>query len=301
MGFSSGASSAKRKAKKAAAEEYLKAFRKIKGIPEVNAVSAKNSKEIEETLGDNTAFRTRYMAKKADKQAKEFNKDEGYKEAVRNYNDRYEILKRQMANQSTTRYVVAEEPEPSKTGTGIFGINSRIGLVQQPQPNSLTSIAGLSALPKKMEPVYTTNTLTTKEEALAAAKPVMDKYNIQVDKNAKQNVPAGFGNLLFGQQNSQPTKASDPSVFVREQTFQPFGVLYRNLPLAESAATDMTSLSKAVKDSAGNATLDKYVQIANKLKSQVKRDARNIQPVNNNQSLVAGELASSKPYTETIA
>jgi len=63
MGFSSGASSAKRKAKKAAAEAYLKAFKKIKGIPEIDAVSAKNSKEIEETLGDNTAFRTRYMAK----------------------------------------------------------------------------------------------------------------------------------------------------------------------------------------------------------------------------------------------
>lgn len=296
MGFSSGASSAKRKAKKAAAEAYLKAFKKIKGIPEIDAVSAKNSKEIEETLGDNTAFRTRYMAKKADKQARAFNKDEGYKEAVSNYNDRYEILKRQMANKSTTRYVVAEEPEPSRTGTGIFGIDSMTGLVQQPQPNSSSSIAWLNAVPKKMEPVYTTNTLRTKKEALAAAKPVMDKFNAYADSVAKQNMMAGFTQL-----KPSPLKTNDPSAFVREQTFQPFGVLYRNLPLAESAATDMTSLSKAVKDSAGNAALNRYVQIANKLKSQVKRDARNIQPVNNNQSLVAGELASSKPYTETIA
>lgn len=301
MGFSSGKSSAKRKAKKAAAAAYYAEFAKLQALPELEKISTSNKRQVEDALGNEASFRTRNLSQKADRLAREINNDEDYKKKVAAYNDRYAILKDQIANKSTVRYSVADNPAalpapPSndyvsggaqnniKNGAGDYAIFA-------PPPPTSSSFATKGSMFK------------TQEEAMADATKKMESYNNGLGgllgsfkRLGQYNVPE-----LYTQKDLDAMRVSDPSRFIQEEKFNGFGVLYRNLEVAEAAANDINALGKNINGSKGNTTINTYSELTNKLKPLLKKDAANPQVVASGGSVVSNELASANPYTETIA
>jgi hypothetical protein len=309
MGFSSGASSAKRKAQKAAAQQYLKEFRKLNPIEALPNLSAKNKREIEDTLGDETSFRLRNMAGKADRMARSINKDDDYKQKVSAYNDRYSILRGQMENKSSTRYTVSDKASvlPVKNTNAFGGFFSGGISGQQSSHNTMANVGAVSAKPNKSSFATQGGMYQNKEDAMADAAKKMDAYNNSLTNllgKAKPNTNNGMMSYApagkYTQSDLDAMRISDPSRFIQEEKFSGFGVLYRNLNLAESAVNDISALGKNITNSTGNKNIEAYSALAAKLKPMVKQEAKNALMPIANQSLVAGDLAQSN-YTETIS
>lgn len=308
MGFSSGKSSAKRKAKKAAAAAYYKEFAKLQALPELEKISTSNKRQVEDALGNEASFRTRNLSQKADRLAREINNDEDYKKKVAAYNDRYAILKDQIANKSTVRYSISDNPAPvitQSTSSDYFGgaqnnIKNGAGdyaIFSPPAPTS-SSFATKGSMFK------------TQEEAMADAAKGMEAYNNSLkgllgSLKPRTTAIQGMGDYAspgkYEQKDIDAMRVSDPSRFIQEEKFNGFGVLYRNLDVAEAAANDINALGNSINGSKGNTTVNAYSELTNKLKPLLKKDAANPQVVASGGSVVSNELASANPYTETIA
>ena len=336
-----GASSAKRKAKKAAAAQYYAEFAKLKSVPEMERMSTRNSRELEDAIGDNASGQTKNITRKIDRMSREINKDDEYKKNVRAYNDRYEILQNQIANKDTVRYSVSGAPaaEQSATGAGFgFVESNRFNIGNQNQAGPMAG--GWASLNQPVGPMAggwaslnqpvgmlaaingglnfgqaqrskynpNENYYKTKEEAMAAAQKRMEEYNAGLkDAYMNQKPEKGrFGTIMFdkspqaAERYAQQNKVTDPSRFIQENKFGAFNVLYRDLSKAEDAVADVEALGKKVMNTKTNQLLPQYEKLNERLKGLVKRDARNVQPGNQNQSMVSNELASGKPYTETL-
>ncbi len=327
MGFSSGASSAKRKAKKAAAAQYYKEFAKLKSVPEMERMSTRNSRELEDAIGDNASGQTKSITRRIDRMSREINKDDEYKKNVKAYNDRYEILQNQIANKDTVRYGISSAPseldEKSAFGGGYTGFtgmqntrDNRTGPVTG-QPGGMLAAFGGGGLNfgqekkgKYQELQETGGAFKTKEEAMAAAQKRMEEYNAglkdqYLNQEQQMNQWGGYAMPIdkspqaidrYVKQNT----ITDPNRFIQENKFGAFNVLYRDLSKAEDAVADVEALGKKVMNTKTNQLLPQYEKLNERLKGLVKRDARNVQPGNQNQSIVSNELASGKPYTETL-
>ena len=305
-----GASSEERKAKKAAAAAYYKEFAKLNSVPELKRISASNKREIEDSLGTDASFRTRNLSRKTDKLARDINKDDSYKQANKAYNDRYSILKDQIANKSTVRYSAQDKPneildENIKNSNG--------GLSQQQKPRSAIADYSIKATPKLQSSFGESKSMyATKEEALADASRKMEAHNKSIDRLIGTNKPAesnsgmlysfqNYGQNKYSKKEIDAMRIQDPSRFIKEEKFDGFGALYRDLGKAESAANDISALGKNIMDSNGMKNVNAYAALAEKLKPMIKRDARNATDKSNNgQSLVSNELASATPYLETV-
>lgn len=299
-----GESSQKRKAKQAAAAAYYTEFAKLQALPELERISTSNKRQVEETIGDGASFRTRNLAQKTDRLARQINNDDDYKKKVNAYNDRYAILKDQMANKSTVRYSVADKPAalPAEPTNEYFGS----GQQQSATGMGTASMYGGSVAP--IEPPKSSfatkgSMFKTQEEAMADATKNMESYNNglggllgSVKRLGQYNVPE-----QYTQKDLDEMRVSDPSRFVQAETFNGFGALYKNLEVAESAANDINALGNSINGSKGNTTVNAYSELTNKLKPLLKKDAANSQVVGSSGSVVSNELASANPYTETIA
>lgn len=323
-----GASSAKRKAKKAAAAQYYAEFAKLKSVPEMERMSTRNSRELEDAIGDNASGQTKNITRKIDRMSREINKDDAYKKNVKAYNDRYEILQNQIANKDTVRYSVSRAPaaeESTRGGFGFAGSNQfNIGNQNQAGPMAggysptnqpmgmLAAINGGLNFGQAQRSKYNPNAnyYKTRDEALLEATKRMEEYNAGLKDNYMKMATARnqLGSMGIPMDKSpeaaeryaQQNKVTDPSKFIKENEFKAFNVLYRNLNLAEDAVADVEALGKKVINTKTNQLLPQYEQLNERLKGLVKRDARNVQPGNQNQSMVSNELASGKPYTETL-
>lgn len=322
-----GASAKERKAKKAAAQQYYNEFAKLQSIPDIGSVATNNKRSVEEGIGDNASARTRNMAQKADRMARSINNDKQYKSNVNMYNDRYKILKEQIANRDSVRYSVKDTPTieikqtigfngiggTDRTVGGIAGFGSGLGEAINPTKGGQYVNAASKGVKSGLiqsgyarqqvidDPNANLNKLyQSKDEVMADAAKRMQEYNAMVDAESKKpNRTTGYN--FIGNTTPQLQKATDANQFIQENKFGQFGVLYRNLGAAEDAVKDIQELGKRVTNSAGNQMLTKYSALAEKLKPMVKRDARNAQPSTNGQSIVSNELASANPYTETIS
>lgn len=312
-----GASAAKRKAKKAAAAQYYKEFAKLKSVPEMERMSTRNSRELEDAIGDNASGQTRNITRRIDRMSRDINKDDDYKKNVKAYNDRYEILQNQIANKDTVRYSISGAPaelfgfsnqnfaEPMAGGSG--GMNQQGGMAAA--INNGLNIGQKEKVGKYVSAQNDGAMFKTREEALAEAAKRMEEYNAGLkDAYMKMEAPRdqwGGVDMLdkspqAAERYAQQNKVTDPSRFIQENKFDAFNVLYRNLGNAEDAVADVEALGKKVMNTKTNQLLPQYEKLNERLKGLVKRDARNVQPGNQNQSMVSNELASGKPYTETL-
>lgn len=320
--FKSGESKAKRRARQAAAAQYMKEFKKIQPIPVLQRLDTNNRRTVEDSLGDGASARTRNMARKADRVAREINNDEDYNRKVNLTNDRYAILKEQMANRSTTRFKTTDNPTAlpvaqnngwgnSWGGGGGFGqhfggpsFNNFGGgpaMGGAPMWSSGTAMmygnnGGILNRANRDRSSFADGVTMhkTREEALAEATNKMNAYN--KSKEGTHIVTRGF----FGQNNRTPFQPiTDASRFVNEENFEGFGVLYRDLGKAERALNDVNALGTSVANSQGNTSITNYTELAKKLKPLVKKEAENAPLVAGNKSIISHELAQNN-YTETM-
>lgn len=318
-----GASAKIRKAKKKAAAQYYAEFAKLKSVPEPERMSTQNKRELEDAIGDNASGQTKNITRKIDRMSREINKDDEYKKNVKAYNDRYEILQNQIANKDTARYTISGDPAalPEKTN-GLLGF-AGFGRQQSAGPiignsNTQNQQTGFGfdkiGIVKPKQGKYESlqeegEVFKTKEEAMAAAQKRMEEYNAGLKDAYMNQKPQrnqwGGGSFVdkspqAAERYAQQNKVTDPSRFIQENKFDAFNVLYRNLNKAEDAVRDVEALGKKVINTKTNQLLPQYEKLNERLKGLVKRDARNVQPGNQNQSMVSGELATGNPYTETL-
>lgn len=309
MGLS-GASKKERKAKKAAAEQYYKAFAKVNEVIAPKRADSDNLKELDELTGGNASARAKVLARKADREAREFNKDTSFKEKAAAYNDRYAVLKEQMANKAVSRFTVGDSPlQKVSSSPNAFMGGGILGQPQNPGPfnaQSTQAFGGLSlgvglgtpdpnAGIRKQAFSGNSPTFKTREEAMEFAKQKLSEYQAKELANPKKADPFAFLNPGAQQRSLNNLRPED---MIQETRFNPFGILYRNLGTAEQAAEDLNRLGESVSNSVGAKALEKYASLAAKLKPMVKKEMN--APTIGTQSMVAGELAQAAPYTEAI-
>lgn len=101
MGLS-GASAAKRKAKRMAADAYYKALKGLKRADRLDRADTKAARTVEDSIGDDAGGNTRILARKADKVGQALNRDRNaFNEKVDRYNDRWDQLQHQMEGRPT--------------------------------------------------------------------------------------------------------------------------------------------------------------------------------------------------------
>ena len=312
-----GASAEKRKAKKKAAAEYYKEFSKLNKVEEVGRASTKNKRVLDDSLGDSASAETKNITRKIDRMGREINKDDEYKQNVKSYNDRYAILKDQMANKSSSRYTISDAPavEEKRNAFGLGGAIGNGGLINQANkqsgPSSYTTLVKdkpkgeYSSAQKGNQALF-----QSKEEEMAAAQQRMEEYNNGLKEKFLNAPPEKnqFGGIALPQvktpqaaeQYAQQNKVTDPNKFSQENKFQGFDVLYRDLSRAERAMDDVNTLGQRVINTKTNKLLPEYQKLNDRLKGLIKRDMNNKQVQQSGQSMVSGEIASATPYTETI-
>lgn len=274
MAFSSGASSKRRKALQAAAAQYYEAFSKLTEVANPKRVETSTSADLASATNDQASFRVRKMAKDSDRLARQFNRDDSFQSKADAYNDRYAILKEQMANRAAVRYTVGDLPMLKSTGPLEGNLTIRLGA---PDPNAGRYVKAFSDGAK---------TYSSREEAMAAA---AEKFKQYQQSPPSAVVPANPGILGIGQPSYAPVTAAD---FVQETVFQPFGALYRNLGVAEDAAADFNRLGAAVSSSSGGQALEKYAAITAKLKPLVEKEASRSALNASPTGLIADQLAA---------
>jgi hypothetical protein len=250
-----------RAAENAAQAQYYKALSDIEAIPEIKRVATSNKKDLRDNVGDSLSFRDRRMAGQLDKLGQSINKDDSYKEQVGKFNERYDILKRQLRGETVRKVEVVKN-----NGNGN----------QEVIGKNYNSVAEAKAANQG---------LTFTEPAVFSG--------IGQDGIGNTN-RTGYGSGLIN--NPQPTYQA----VEKEYAFINNG-LRHHMGQSQEAYADMQKLASNVKAAPANAAIDQYSTIAAKLKNKVKKEIANAQPATQGQSLVSSELASANPYTETIS
>lgn len=300
-----GASAAKRKAKKAAAAQYYKVFSELKAANTDYKTSTNNKKQITEVLGDDVSYSAKRLAMKADKTGRAINNDEEYRTDLKRYNSRYEALKKQLSGQSVERYKVGAIPnaEVSENQSRI----NRTGPIYEQQNNTgiagTTNDAGLLNKSLAEERYY-----DTEEEAMNYAKESMAKYNASLDSKLgkkieqQDNGPSMYGGGgmygIYSQDYINKQKINDPSKFLKKETLNGITVGYRQLGDMESAYSEIAALSEKAGKSPVNKQAEDYAKLTGQLKHKLRREQGNAG--NRPSGLLASELAGNNLIPEVI-
>lgn len=289
MGFSSGASKAKREGKRQAAKAYYKALRETQNIEDLDRVDTRTRRQLDDALGDNLDGRTRRLAQKADKMAREIRKteDQDYlldgktgskrgnvKDAIGRYQERYAQLQDQLAGRTVKRFRV-ENPEPVQQGM--------LGAISTgPKPVDVDNVFSDQASAQSFATEMAANQLKKPQGLLGSS------------GMGGTNQPT-YG--MAGQSQQQP---EGPRVV--EETLQPLREFYREVPLLESAYNEMNTLAQRINNAPSVKMREQYGQIAQQLQSRVKKNIRDAEnkPAAPGTGLLANELASAAPYSEVI-
>jgi len=95
--MATGASKAKREAKKQAAAAYYEGLKKFERMDKIKRIDTQGARKLDESMEGNMSGRSKRMARQADKLGREINKHEsGFNEKVDKYNDRFDQLQKQM-------------------------------------------------------------------------------------------------------------------------------------------------------------------------------------------------------------
>lgn len=245
-----GASAQKRKANKAAAEQYYKAFSEVNPIDDYSRISSNNLRSINDEI-ENASSTSRNQARKLDSLGSQIKNDAELSNLTGLYNARYDILKQQIAGQKTnTLYTITDKPKPVSqiSADGNYVANT-----------AQSYIANFTPASNKID---LNNTFVSKNDAL-------NKIN------------------------------NDSSKELKEVNLPQFGVLYRNLNLAEDAVSDLNNLSGAINKTSGSAALQQYSSIAEQLRKRLQKEANDTAPAT---GLLATnqEVLNGTPYSETI-
>jgi hypothetical protein len=300
MGFSSGKSKAKRKAAKQAAAEYWKSYttkiKPIEGAVERN-IDTQSARKLSDSVGDDLSYSTKRIAMEADKVGRSMNeKLPQFKEAVTNYNKRYDILQRQMKGETVSEFEVMEKNTPENKNTDL----STIGMITAKPPAN---------------PTYTSLGKMSKAEAYAMAKSKGAALKAEFEKanpvrtgmfnqgNPNGNSIQNYLSAKIPDIRKNDTSfggAGDKEIFVRETKYNPINPSYRTLGEMIKTGDEITELGDKVNSQTEFIGLQKqYGDLANKLKSKLRRDQGNF---NGGTGLIGSqtEVLSGSPTSEVI-
>jgi hypothetical protein len=256
-----GASKAKREAKKQEAAAYYKALKKVERANPVERIDTQSARKLSDQLEGEMSYGSKRLAMKADKLGRVINADKTLNQNIESYNKRFDEVKRQMKGDTIKKYDVVPV---SNNFMGIAGIGGGIG----------AGLNGQSALGK----------FDTKEAAMAAV-PAPKKTSGMFGFNQESVTPIS---IAMGNQASP----------VKEVYLGPISGNYRQLSATKGAYKDLEQLSKNVSNTASAKLTKEYEALGNQLKAKLKRETGTMtgQP----QGLLTTELASAAPKQEVI-
>lgn len=283
-----------RKAYDKAIKQYTAELNKINPIEVIKRVDTNSKRKVEEDLGDAASGRLTSLTKKADKIARTINNDGDYSKSVGQFNERYDILKKQMAGGYTTRYGVKDAPviKADPKVPSIMGLNREAAKPMGGNSNQgMMGFVGSTLGDSFKKPVAFESTFATQDEALKAAQQKADQYNA--------NLTPVVSKSITGQSVSRMPASVTANDFMENVEYKG-GASGRTEKMGALSGgyEDMARLSKTVQDSAGNANVGAYASLAEKLKQQYKRDAGAVavKPT----GLLSSELAGNPLANEGI-
>jgi hypothetical protein len=322
--MATGASAAKRKAKKAAADQYYKAFSELKSANADYKASANNKKQVVDAMGDDVSYGSKRLAMKADRLGRDINGNKEYREDLKRYNSRYEGLKKQLSGQAVERYKASSNPVAEANPSGGMltqgGING-FGSNTNPNGSSIAGKGGLAnvlgfgmkkSATEKGRELADDRYYDTQEEAMQDAQARMNQYNasmdaklgkrIEADPSSSQAGMAAYSNNSFRgnytQADIDKAKVNDASKFVQKEKLNGIAVGYRQLEDMESAYGEIAALSEKAGNSPVNKQAEDYAKTTEQLKQKLRREQGNAG--NKPSGLLASELAGNNLNPEVI-
>jgi hypothetical protein len=297
MGFSTGASKAKREFKKQETKAYYDALNKLEEAKPVKKIDTQSARKLNDSMDGDLSYGTKRLAMKADKIGRAINADPNLNNNIKAYNERFNEVKRQMKGETVTRYqAVTPEGPRSNTYMGIGGSTAGniVNGTLTPQGNGVMDILNgkspqespITIALRSQNALYlppsSQGTYATKEEALAAYKaPPQDARKIGMFATLGLNTPQA------------------PAPELKEVKLGNITGSYRELGSTKAAYKDMERLAKEVGDNPAAKMTKEYEVLGNQLKAKLKRETNGImtgQP----QGLLTSELATGAPKQEVI-
>jgi hypothetical protein len=261
MGMS-GASKAKREAKKQMAAAYYDALKKVEKATPIKRIDTQSARKLSDQMDGDISYGTKRIAMKADKLGRTINADKSLNKDIESYNKRVDEMKGQMKGKTINKYEVVQD---SDTSVGISGLLNN------------SALKGQSSIGK----------FDNMEEANAA-----NPNPKIINKNPIFGMNQESSNSYFG-------KTNDPTYSVKETNLTPISRNYRELAGTKGAYDDLEKLSKNVGANPASALTKNYEALGNQLRSKLKREVSNVsaKPA----GLLGSELASAAPVQEVIA
>jgi hypothetical protein len=279
--MATGASKAKRDAKKQAQAAYFKAISGAKRITPLRHIDTDSARRLDDDLGEDLSYGSKRLAMQADKLGKKINADKSFKGDVDKFNKRYDEIKLQMSGKTIKKFEVVEN-DTGPRGMADIGING-ISLASTQSANDKYDTA------EEAKKEASTRVETKKTGPLGMSgerlSPGLIEYSIgDVAKNSARINPYN-ANLL----GAQPT---EPNYKVQAVDLQPITTSYRSLPQTKGAYEDLDKLTNNLAANPVNKFAESYETIAAKLKNRLKRDVDTIPKQNlNSPDILTGGVA----------
>jgi hypothetical protein len=259
--MATGASKAKRDAKKQAAKAYFNSLKQAEKVNPLKRIDTQGARKLSDQVGDDISYGAKRIAMQADKVGRKINADDSLNEGIKAYNKRFDEVQRQMNGETINKYEVVQD-------------RSNVYMLDAISPN----IEGQSGIGK----------LDSRDAAIAAnPNPKVENKSLIL---GVQNT--GEGNGFFGQKQ-------EPTYSVKETKLTPISANYRNLGGTEGAYRDLEKLSKNLSNNPVTGFSKEYQALADKLRGKLKRDMGNT--TTKPQGLLGSELAKASPMQEVIA
>jgi hypothetical protein len=261
--MATGASKARRDAKKQAAKAYYDALSKVEKVDPLKKIDTQGARKLSNEFGDEISYGAKRIAMQADRVARKINQDQSLNNDIGEYNKRVDEIDRQKNGETVKKFSVVQD---KNTGTIADLATSKIG--------------GESSIGKF-------DTLEAANAANPNPKPPATRNGfISPDNNF------GFASFAGG-------KKANPTYSVKEENLTPISANYRQLSGTQGAYKDLEKLSKKVGDNPAGKFSQEYEALANKLRGKLARDVGNPSPKST--GLLGSELASGAPLQEVIS
>lgn len=140
-----GASKARREAKKQAQAAYYGALKKTERIDELSKIDTQGARKLSDKMGENMSYRSKRLAMQADKVGRSLNQNrDEVNTKIGRYNDRFDEVQQQMNGENVDRYSY------SLPGSGLIGSQGGQGQMYKSSEEALA--AGSSVLSAQKTP-----------------------------------------------------------------------------------------------------------------------------------------------------
>jgi hypothetical protein len=324
--MATGASAAKRDAKRQAADAYYKALKESKRAERLSRVDTQGRRKLSDQLGEDMSYQSKRLAQKADKVGREINSKGGeFNAGIDKYNKRYDALQEQMKGRPVGKYNGTSSDLIGKRDQEFARIDGEISRLQDEEdayrksnPNAGGRNAGVGVMGHKatFTPLDESQSERAKKiQALQEERGFVDSTSKWVGNSYRHlgNLESTFQDLNNLSQEAQgykakPVQSSDEQLrgvlqpkakdTVRGTTFGSSA----NDPLAQNNIANLgnaktkTDIEMVKDENSAGALVPKFAEqykaLGDKLKQNLARDQRMAMPKQKAGGLLSAELMS---------